>query len=589
MTEYSKNISFWGLLTSKKIVIPIIQRDYAQGRIGKEYLRERFLGQLFAALQGDAKPLVLDFVYGSVEADTLYPLDGQQRLTTLWLLHWYLALCAGTLNEDRATLQRFSYETRVSSRTFCQKLCDINEKYKPKNHGIRSFIRNQRWYYSIYDQDPTIQSMLRMLEGTDIKDSNETDIIDGIEEYYLKWTKDRALELLERLKDEENALVKFYLLNMEDKNMPLTDNLYIKMNARGKVLTDFENFKADLLKYKQNDREYLIPEDDASKEDGVSVLMDTRWTDLFWHFRSSEDRIDEIYMSFLNRFFLNLRIANTSFKPEKIIIEDLYKMLSTADKKGNKTDCHYQSMSIYNDVLTKECIGELTACLNNLCRQYEKLTEDYGKEKAKQAMDELFWPYWKLDEDKTGNTPFYFIPHYKKTENNKTDNTPYTLTYPQQVVFHAICVYLTTCKEVNINKLKDWMHFVWNIVENSYIDKEQSISAIRFFGKGVNELPKFGDAVMPINASDDIITYLAGIDESQIKDTFSRRQLLEEISKAKQIKKGPDWKGKIYAARENALYSFLNILYIYLTPILSFHLINKIFIFHLQYYLSTFT
>ena len=72
MTEYSKNISFWGLLTSKKIVIPIIQRDYAQGRIGKEYLRERFLGQLFAALQGDAKPLVLDFVYGSVEADTLY-------------------------------------------------------------------------------------------------------------------------------------------------------------------------------------------------------------------------------------------------------------------------------------------------------------------------------------------------------------------------------------------------------------------------------------------------------------------------------------------------------------------------------------
>ena len=554
MTEYSKNISFWGLLTSKKIVIPIIQRDYAQGRIGKEYLRERFLGQLFAALQGNAKPLVLDFVYGSVEADTLYPLDGQQRLTTLWLLHWYLALCAGTLNEDKATLQRFSYETRVSSRTFCQKLCDINEKYKPKNHGIRSFIRNQRWYYSIYDQDPTIQSMLRMLEGTDIKDSNETDIIDGIEEYYLKWTKDRALELLERLKDEENAPVKFYLLNMEDKNMPLTDDLYIKMNARGKVLTDFENFKADLLKYKQNDREYLIPENDASKEDGVSVLMDTRWTDLFWHFRSAEDRIDEIYMSFLNRFFLNWRIANTSFKPEKITIEDLYKMLSTTDKKGNKTDCHYQSMNIYNDVLTKECIGELTACLNNLCRLYEKLTEDYGKEKAKQSMDECFWPYWRSDEDKISNTPFDFVPHYKKTENNKTDNTPYTLTYPQQVVFHAICVYLTTCKEVNINKLKDWIHFVWNIMENSYIDKEQSIGAIRFFGKGINELSKLRDAVMPINASDDIITYLAKIDESQIKDTFSRRQLLEEISKAKQIKKDPDWKGKIYAAENFAFF-----------------------------------
>ena len=312
MTEYSKNISFWSLLTSKKIIIPIIQRDYAQGRIGKEFLRERFLGQLFDALQESSNSLVLDFVYGSVEDDTFYPLDGQQRLTALWLLHWYLALCAGTLNEDKAVLQRFSYETRVSSRTFCQKLCDINEKYKPKNHGIRSFIRNQRWYYSIYDQDPTIQSMLRMLGGTDIKDSSETDIIDGIEECYIKreFTEEKAKTLLKRLKDGESAPVKFYLLNMEDKNMPLTDDLYIKMNARGKILTDFENFKADLLKYKQKDREYLIPENDASKEDGFSVLMDTRWTDLFWQFRSADNRIDEIYMSFLNRFFLNWYIAN---------------------------------------------------------------------------------------------------------------------------------------------------------------------------------------------------------------------------------------------------------------------------------------
>lgn len=29
--------------------------------------------------------------------------------------------------------------------------------------------------------------------------------------------------------------------------LPLSDDLYIKMNARGKRLTDFENFKADLI------------------------------------------------------------------------------------------------------------------------------------------------------------------------------------------------------------------------------------------------------------------------------------------------------------------------------------------------------
>lgn len=205
MSEYSQKVSFWDLLKSKNIVIPIIQRDYAQGRKGKEFLRERFLKQLFDALQDDAEPLVLDFVYGSTEEGTLYPLDGQQRLTTLWLLHWYLALCAGTLPEDKDILIHFSYETRVSSRTFCHSLCAISQSYQPQQHGIASFVRNQSWFYSAYEQDPTIQSMLRMLEGTDIKDSDGIDICDGIEEYamHLKLTKDKAKELLERLKSAE--------------------------------------------------------------------------------------------------------------------------------------------------------------------------------------------------------------------------------------------------------------------------------------------------------------------------------------------------------------------------------------------------
>lgn len=206
MSEYSQKVSFWDLLKRKNIVIPIIQRDYAQGRKGKEFLRERFLKQLFDALQDDAEPLVLDFVYGSTEEDTLYPLDGQQRLTTLWLLHWYLALRAGTLSEDKNILKHFSYETRVSSRTFCHKLCSISQPYQSQKADIASFVRNQSWFYSAYEQDPTIQSMLRMLGGTDIKDNNDIDIIDGIEEYatQLKLTEDKAKELLERLKSADS-------------------------------------------------------------------------------------------------------------------------------------------------------------------------------------------------------------------------------------------------------------------------------------------------------------------------------------------------------------------------------------------------
>ena len=46
----SKETTLWNLLQNKCIEIPIIQRDYAQGRIGKEYLRRTFLESLKSVL-----------------------------------------------------------------------------------------------------------------------------------------------------------------------------------------------------------------------------------------------------------------------------------------------------------------------------------------------------------------------------------------------------------------------------------------------------------------------------------------------------------------------------------------------------------
>ena len=74
------------------IRIPMIQRDYAQGRPAESAVRELFLRALEEALRKPADdptlPLNLDFIYGSVEGDgkkRFLPLDGQQRLTTLFL------------------------------------------------------------------------------------------------------------------------------------------------------------------------------------------------------------------------------------------------------------------------------------------------------------------------------------------------------------------------------------------------------------------------------------------------------------------------------------------------------------------------
>ena len=81
------------------VEIPLIQRDYAQGRPDAqiEEIRVSFLEVLLDAITG-GEPVGLDFVYGKIDGATFHPLDGQQRLTTLFLLHWYVASAAGRLD-----------------------------------------------------------------------------------------------------------------------------------------------------------------------------------------------------------------------------------------------------------------------------------------------------------------------------------------------------------------------------------------------------------------------------------------------------------------------------------------------------------
>ena len=87
------------------ITIPRIQRAYAQGRSDAHAVktRERFLSAIHNGLINNG--LTLDFIYGNIQNGQLIPLDGQQRLTTLWLLHWY-ADKKESINDKR--LARFS-------------------------------------------------------------------------------------------------------------------------------------------------------------------------------------------------------------------------------------------------------------------------------------------------------------------------------------------------------------------------------------------------------------------------------------------------------------------------------------------------
>lgn len=264
-----------------KIVIPIIQRDYAQGRADKDVarIRERFLDALYTAVT--QAPITLDFIYGDINADgELIPLDGQQRLTTLFLLHWYAAKKGDISAEEYAFLEGFSYRTRYSARNFCEKLVSFSPEF---SETLSEEIKDQHWYPLDWNKDPTIQSMMVMLDAID-------------------WRFGDVEGLWQRLKD---GAISFYFLPIQD--MGLTDELYIKMNSRGKPLTRFEHFKAEL------ERELKAVDEDLAKK--VIEKIDRDWTNLLWQYRGENNIIDDEFLRYF-RFLCDILCYKNGGTPE---------------------------------------------------------------------------------------------------------------------------------------------------------------------------------------------------------------------------------------------------------------------------------
>ena len=77
------------LLNQYEIEIPAIQRDYAFGRRGEWAKRNNFIESIQIAIENNEK-LHLDFIYGKNDENKRFILlDGQQRITTLWLVAVY--------------------------------------------------------------------------------------------------------------------------------------------------------------------------------------------------------------------------------------------------------------------------------------------------------------------------------------------------------------------------------------------------------------------------------------------------------------------------------------------------------------------
>lgn len=255
------------------VEIPLIQRDYAQGRQDPDVkiIRRDFLDVLTgAATGGDA--VDLDFVYGEIIDGVLRPLDGQQRLTTLFLIHWYVAASLGRLDQASPWLQ-LSYATRHTAELFCRRLVDPVNTPAAGFDPPSAWIRDQPWYLLGWRHDPTIRSMLVM-----------------VDEIHNRLGEEDLERVWERLVDAVDPPITFHFLAIDD--LPSGEELYIKMNSRGRPLTEFENFKARFERILNG----ALPNERFNE---IVHKIDGAWTDLLWHHDDGDQVVDDEFLRYL--------------------------------------------------------------------------------------------------------------------------------------------------------------------------------------------------------------------------------------------------------------------------------------------------
>ena len=501
--ERLESISFWKLLSEcTKIEIPIIQRDYAQGREDEKTVKIRglFLDRLIKAIESENESLELDFVYGDIKNGIFQPLDGQQRLTTLFLLYWYFAYKTGNLSENKEHFKKFTYETRISSREFCNELVEKGEKLG-EGETLREKITDASWFFLSWGKDPTIKAMLVMLDSIDSKLKSKSP-----EELAEHWRK--------LISENPPITFRFKPLN----NIGLTDDLYIKMNARGKALTDFENFKARFEKHiKENEFEKNL----SLTKDTFSHRIDTVWTDLFWKYRGDDNSVDNEFVKFIAGIAINSYAEKQEiFKSEEE--DNLIRKILEEKEEKNITD---------KAVIRERIERRITLLFNN---PNGIIPEDFPTKESFDYLISCFNIYLKYDELKPEKLDLWnFLEKNLFRDFIEKEKTE----YKPRVLFYAQTQYLLKVKDFNSESFAKWMRVVRNIVQNATIDSAAAyIGAIGL----INELS---------SGCDDIYKFL---NDNIIKSDFATNQVKEEILKANLIEQDNIWSEQIFKVEDDS-------------------------------------
>lgn len=330
-SNIKSNTSFWSEISDYKIQVPYYQRDYAQGRIDNgriDNIRKVFVEELYGAIKGP-RICHLGLVFGSYNENekVFIAVDGQQRLTTVFLLHWYAAWRENKLNDYEEKLLHFSWDTRSYSSQFVELLFKI----QPSNNVIDAIKTNSN-YFSVWENDPTVKGMLTMLEE--------------IEEQY-----PNNMVLCSQLFSND-CNIKYDILKLEKDSDGKT---YLKMNSRGRSLTTFELFKSKFLDKYKPDFGHKFDNEWLSFMIKISATSDSQFSDP-----------DIPFMNFINEYtYLQLKLKSGSN------IANDYKEFTDAKVKGELTDVPFISFDKYNRAFDGDCLVSFEKSLDWICHNYD--------------------------------------------------------------------------------------------------------------------------------------------------------------------------------------------------------------------------
>ena len=321
-TSYSLRKLFQGV--NDKICIPDLQRDYCWGKSNTNNDRVGPFIDSLLELKKDTD-ITLGIIYGyfdKIMPDHLQLCDGQQRITTLFLLigvlnrklsYQFTDILISEFERERDDYEPYlKYAIRESSLYF---ISDLVKYYFSKPETDEDYlqnvesIKNSNWFLNSYLQAPTIKSMLIGIYTIEKK-------LDGMQPDALQEFADFIIG-----KDEDKPHLSLLFFDMENRTNG--EETFVVINTTGEPLSANQNLKP-LMINKYGD-------DVADKWEKMEA-----W---FWNHRNKAEQkhtADEGMTEFFRcvrliqaqsvKEYLDIYQSHEKFPYEKISFDSVYKL-----------------------------------------------------------------------------------------------------------------------------------------------------------------------------------------------------------------------------------------------------------------------